>query len=554
VKYSQLYYLPVLAAYSYDKITWFRYAGTIVGDSKEFTRTFSQSPVYFCYGYPYTYSDMLNYVGSISNSLFVWVSNIAQSIGGRDVKMVRITAPCVSDSAKFIVWILGRNHAMETHSNIVLEGLINFLVSGDVKADRLRRRAIIYIVPVMDVDNAFWGGTGKDQLPVDFNRDWDSPSYWQAVIAVKQKILETTQNNPLKIFIDSHNPFPGQDDNNTWFYSKYSSGPKSENLDFYRKLFQESGGYVINRQPMYATDGQTSSAWVDSVISNIDFSVSTETSWVRRTDNTEFTIPLYRFHGESLGKSLNDYISNILRPGDIILDNTDTLSGVTITGQWIASTFISGYWGTNYIHDNNTGQGTKSVKYTPSILTAGDYEVFIRWTADTGRANNVPVKIIYNGGVKDTLVNERTRGAEWVSAGIYRFSSGNFGSVTISNTGTNGFVVADAVRFSKINYCDPIGIVNNHIPAEFSVSVYPNPFNPETNIKFNIPKASYVKLVIYDLLGREVVTLADDYISAGENSVKFNGKNLSSGIYLYQLTAGYNADNFLKSGKLMLLK
>lgn len=554
VKYTQQYYLPVLAAFSYDKITWFRYTGTIAGDSKEFTRYFTQSPVYFCYGYPYTYTDMLDHLNSLTGGPFVTISNLTQSQGGRDVKLVRITAPCVADSSKYSVWILGRNHAMETHSNIALEGLMNFLVSGDVKADRIRRRAIIYIVPVMDADNAFWGGTGKDQLPVDFNRDWDSPSYWPAVIAVKQKMLETTPANPLKIFIDSHNPFPGQNDNNTWFYSKYSSGPKSVNLDFYRKLFQESAGYVINRQPMYATDGQTSSVWTDSVFTNIDFSVSTETSWVRRTDNAEFTIPLYKTHGENLGRGISDYISNIVRPGDIILDNTDTLNGVTITGGWLTSTFVPGYWGVNYIHDNNTGQGSKSVKYSPNIPVPGNYEVFVRWTADTGRANNVPVKIIHSAGVKDTLLNERWRGSEWVSAGIYNFAAGNTGSAAISNTSANGFVIADAVRFAKINYCDPIGIVNNQLPAVFSVSAYPNPFNPEAKIKFSIAKTSLVKLVIYDLLGREVKTLTHGYMQEGEHTVKFNAVDLPSGVYLYKFTAVSPAEINSYSGKLILVK
>jgi hypothetical protein len=556
VKYTQQYYLPVLAAYSYDLQTWTRFTGTIVGDSKEFTRTYSQSPVYFCYGYPYTYSDMLNHLNSISSSSFVTISNIAQSFGGRDVKLVRITEPCVDNSGKFLIWVLGRNHAMETHSNYVVEGLLNYLVSYDTKADRLRRRAIIYVVPEMDVDNAFRGGTGKDQLPVDFNRDWDSPSYWPAVIAVKQKMLETSLNNQFKVFIDSHNPFPGQNDNNTWFYSVNASGPRSVNLDFYRRLLFENGGYVFNRQELYLTDGQTASRWVDSMFSTIDFSPGLETGWVRRTDNIEWTIPLYRYNGEILGKGMSDYISNIVKPGDIILDNTDTLNGVTITGQWTPSTFIPGYWGADYIHDGNTGQGTKSVRYTPIIPAAGDYEIFLRWTSDPGRATNVPVKVVYNGGIRDTTVNQETTGAEWVSLGIYNLSAGNSGHVIISNTGANEFVIADAVRFSKINYCNPISVINNQVPVNYSVSVYPNPFNPETNINFSIASGSFVKLKIYDLLGREIMTLADDYKPAGIYTAKFNGINLSSGTYFYMLTAGSQtgAVDYSASGKLVLIK
>jgi hypothetical protein len=78
---------------------------------------------------------------------------------------------------------------------------------------------------------------------------------------------------------------------------------------------------------------------------------------------------------------------------------------------------------------------------------------------------------------------------------------------------------------------------------------YPNPFNPTTTIKFSIPKQSYVTLKVYDILGREVATLINEEKLAGNYEVKFN-KQLSSGIYFYQLKAG----NFTATKKLLLLK
>ena len=79
---------------------------------------------------------------------------------------------------------------------------------------------------------------------------------------------------------------------------------------------------------------------------------------------------------------------------------------------------------------------------------------------------------------------------------------------------------------------------------------YPNPFNPTTTIQYSIPKASNVTVKVYDVLGKEVATLVDQKLAAGVYNSKFDGANLSSGIYFYTLTA----DNFTATKKLMLVK
>ncbi len=71
-----------------------------------------------------------------------------------------------------------------------------------------------------------------------------------------------------------------------------------------------------------------------------------------------------------------------------------------------------------------------------------------------------------------------------------------------------------------------------------TLSNYPNPFNPTTNIQYSIPKQSQVSLRVFDLIGREVAVLVNDVVDEGEYSITFNGSNLSSGIYFYQLITG----------------
>ena len=81
-------------------------------------------------------------------------------------------------------------------------------------------------------------------------------------------------------------------------------------------------------------------------------------------------------------------------------------------------------------------------------------------------------------------------------------------------------------------------VVEIGVPGKFNLSQnYPNPFNPTTKIDFEVPKDSKIKLVIYDVTGKEVQTLVNDNRAAGYYTIDFNASNLSSGIYFYQLLA-----------------
>ena len=79
---------------------------------------------------------------------------------------------------------------------------------------------------------------------------------------------------------------------------------------------------------------------------------------------------------------------------------------------------------------------------------------------------------------------------------------------------------------------------------------YPNPFNPTTTINFALPKASQVSLKVYDMLGKEVSTVFDGFVEAGEQIVQFNALVLPSGAYFYRLEAG----QFNQTRKMVLLK
>lgn len=89
------------------------------------------------------------------------------------------------------------------------------------------------------------------------------------------------------------------------------------------------------------------------------------------------------------------------------------------------------------------------------------------------------------------------------------------------------------------------------LPVAFSLSQnYPNPFNPSTMFRFQVPVASHVRLVIYDILGREVNVLVNEQKAPGTYEVKFGASGLASGVYIYRMQAGA----FVDTKKLVLLK
>ena len=128
---------------------------------------------------------------------------------------------------------------------------------------------------------------------------------------------------------------------------------------------------------------------------------------------------------------------------EIIVDNANC----TKTGTWINSTSIAGYQGVNYIHDGNANKGSMTATFTPNLPVAGTYNVYAIWSADASRSNSVPYNITYSAGTVPVNKNQQANGGSWQLLGTYTFNAGTGGKVVVSNTGTTGYVIADAVRF-----------------------------------------------------------------------------------------------------------
>jgi photosystem II stability/assembly factor-like uncharacterized protein len=141
------------------------------------------------------------------------------------------------------------------------------------------------------------------------------------------------------------------------------------------------------------------------------------------------------------------------------------------------------------------------------------------------------------------IIQTTDGGENWVENTF--FETGNCWSIYFINETTD----------SGDNWFYTIVDIDNEtvseLPNNFLVSQnYPNPFNPTTTIIYQLPEISFVTIKVYDVLGKEIATLVNEEKPVGNYEVEFNGNELTSGIYFYQLRAG----SFMETKKMILLK
>jgi hypothetical protein len=193
--------------------------------------------------------------------------------------------------------------------------------------------------------------------------------------------------------------------------------------------------------------------------------------------------------------------------------------------------------------------------YAKFISFYGENEVFVTGclAGDNTGYDIVTVRINNNNGVSDW--NDR----------FNNFSSGNdYPNAFAIDTNGNVYIAGQSdshetgTDFVLIKYSKLIGIGNsgNSVPTKFELyQNYPNPFNPVTRIKYDIPPSKgargvLTKLIIYDILGREIETLVDQTQKPGSYEVTWDGSRYASGVYFYKLVT----DEYVESRKMVLIK
>jgi len=189
------------------------------------------------------------------------------------------------------------------------------------------------------------------------------------------------------------------------------------------------------------------------------------------------------------------------------------------------------------------------VELTNFTAKAGPNEIILNWST-ASELNNHGFEI-ERGNRQEAVGN-----SVWVKVGFVKGSGTTSEKRSYSFTDNNP---VDGKTYYRLKQIDLDGTSRSIAPVEVTFNGvinyaleqnYPNPFNPVTQIKYSIPEAGNVTIKVYNVLGKEVASLINEFKEAGKHKVEFSGKQFGSGIYFYTIKAA----GFSKTLKMMLLK
>lgn len=229
------------------------------------------------------------------------------------------------------------------------------------------------------------------------------------------------------------------------------------------------------------------------------------------------------------------------------VDTSRVVAGLFVndtTGGIYLTTNGGQLWAKKWGIPNVAGTLPRVISFRPGT----PYEIFVG--LDRSTASNVGIWRSTNGGeIWTDFSGGALTNIMSVRAMVWKVS----GDTTTLFAGVSGTAASSTRGVYEYTWPNPpVGLKGNtEIPAEFSLEQnYPNPFNQSTIINFRCAMNEFVQLKIYDLLGREVAVLVNEFLRPGSYQFTFNASDLTSGVYFYRLEAG----NFVETRMMVLTK
>jgi len=394
----------------------------------------------------------------------------------------------------------------------------------------------------------------------DANKDQDKE--WACVDPRNNNIYATWTQ------FDSYGSSAATDSSNILFAKSTDGGTSWVGV----KRINQLGGDCIDEDntvegavPCVGPNGEVYVSWSGPKIRNSQFGIffdkSTDGGNTWLTNDTyvtdqpggwDFMIPgIQRCNGLPITSC---DISNGLYRGNIYINWTDQRNGTTDTDVWfIKSTNGGANWSVvKRINNDAPGKQQFLTWMTVDQKTGYIYFVFYDRRDYTNNSTDVYLASSTDGG--ETFVNTKISTTSFLPNSSTFF--GDYSNITAYNGKVrpiwarldgSGLSVWTAI----IDF--PTGVENTTVntPSRYSLEQnFPNPFNPVTMIKYNIPKASNVVMKVYDIIGNEVSTLVNTKQEAGTYEIGWDGSQNSSGVYFYKISAG----EFTQTKTMMLVK
>ncbi len=381
----------------------------------------------------------------------------------------------------------------------------------------------------IDEDNIKWIGTAKGLLRID-------GSNWEIFNTENSEIPSPVIHS---LYADSNGVLVGTDNGLAKFYEgKWMLFDKEKTI-FESQLIvdiikdKENNFWVAGELNLIKIDGSTWEVVLnESAIGNYQSLVVDNNNhiWIGDFNHAGFNGILWEYDGAKWEyNKLNDYPDLISSfPYALAIDSNNIVwmgTGGTPGGR--LAKIENNKWQTfTSFNSDFPGGGINSILIEDSVKWIGSSKGLISFNGKEWKVFNKGNSALPDDWVYTLAIDKY--GNKWIgtiSGGLAVYKE-------------NGIVTSNQEpAFSK--------------PSEFHLfQNFPNPFNPATTIQFSVPEKDYVTIKVFDIMGREVTTLVNEYKASGEYKVEFNASDLPSGIYFYKLQSG----DFISSRKLILLK
>jgi hypothetical protein len=240
--------------------------------------------------------------------------------------------------------------------------------------------------------------------------------------------------------------------------------------------------------------------------------------------------------------------------GTIYINWSDQRNGTTDTDVWLVKSTNGGQNWSSPKRVNNDPAGKQQFFTWMDIDQTTGY-LYIVFYDRRNHANNLTDVYIArstDGGI--SFENIKISATPFLPVGSSFF--GDYSNISVHNNKvrpiwTRADGSSKSVWTAPIDFSTSINNITSKISSKYHLGQnFPNPFNPSTNIKFDIPKSSFVQLIIHDILGKEVSTIVSEELIAGSYEVEWDATEFTSGIYVYKLIT----NDFSEAKKMLLIK